>query len=191
MKRIGVGVGIGVVALWVTGCGTAATAQLSTAPTAQRAIGVSSSATPWHGLSVAPMPLIRAIQIATVETGSGELVPLPRQKPIVVFAPWCDHCHQLIRLLAKEGLLPRVTLVAAGLSMYGSTLSVNSAENLVRSSFTQLGISMPADVLYAMPNSALDLAVTRYPTVLIPHEHTWYWQPGYVDNPAFWKVILL
>ncbi|WP_029423519.1 TlpA family protein disulfide reductase [Alicyclobacillus macrosporangiidus] len=158
----------------------------------------SQSVSTWKGLAQAAPNLESAIKDAPLLAANGAVVPFPADKPVLVFAPWCGHCHETIRLLQQEGLLDRVKLVAAGLA-YGSngapgsvgTMTLDEAKQTVQESFEALGVHMSADsVLYAMPGTAVDRVIQGYPEILIPHGGHWYVQPGFVADMKFWHNLL-
>ncbi|AEJ43672.1 hypothetical protein TC41_1745 [Alicyclobacillus acidocaldarius subsp. acidocaldarius Tc-4-1] len=144
---------------------------------------------------------MQTLETAQVDTASGEAVKLPLDRPVVVFAPWCEYCHRLEQMLSREGLLDQATWVAAGFEIYEypitqnatttrSLLTLAEAEQKVKASYEALHLPMPAHVLYAMPGTPLAEAVRGYPDVFVLHDGRWYLQPGYVDAPGFWKTIL-
>ncbi|MBX5437799.1 MAG: hypothetical protein IRZ33_11380 [Alicyclobacillaceae bacterium] len=151
----------------------------------------------WQGLSPASADLERTLRSATVQTADGKQVPFPTDKPVVVMAPWCRYCHLTLQLLQKEGLLPKVTVIAAGLEFSESGKQANShvtlasAEQTVQKSLDDIGVKISAkDVLYALPGTAVDKAVTGYPDVFVPHAGHLYLQPGYVADARFWHALL-
>lgn len=179
--------GLAAVSVLVVGCGTSGG---DTPPSVLNESAASQAHTVWAGVSPVSSSISRALAQAMVETPDGELVPLPKTRPLLVFAPWCEHCHRLIDWLEAEGLLSRFTLIAAGLSMYGTQVSINAADEIVRTSFVSMRMPVPDHVLFAMPGGALDRAVTQYPTVFVRHDDRWYAVEGDVERLAFWQQVL-
>ncbi|WP_029423345.1 TlpA family protein disulfide reductase [Alicyclobacillus macrosporangiidus] len=206
-KWIGAALGV-VVALLAGGSigyaiGHHAGASRASSTIPEHAIASSASSQPvaaptWKGLAQAAPNLESALRDAPLLAANGAVVPFPVDKPVLVFAPWCGHCHETIRLLQQEGLLDRVKLVAAGLAYGGNgepgsqgTITLDKAKQTVQESFDRLGVHMSADsVLYALPGMAVDKVITGYPEILVPHGGHWYVQPGFVADTKFWHNLL-
>ncbi|MCL6547695.1 MAG: hypothetical protein K6T30_02150 [Alicyclobacillus sp.] len=183
------------------GVGQEAKAVLTQVRQIETAMGTGSGAVgqgpTWMGLSQAGASLEQALRGARVQTADGKQVPFPTDKPVIVMAPWCKYCHMTLQLLQREGLLPRVTVVAAGLEFSESGKQANSrvtlaeAKQEVQKSFDHIGVKLSAkNVLYALPGTAVDKVITGYPDVFVPHGGRLYVQPGYVADERFWQMLL-
>lgn len=150
----------------------------------------------WSGLPQANQKWLSGLFKDTVVTSAGQSVNLPTDKPLVFADPWCKYCHQTLQALQKNGLLNRVLVVNVAVQNQesGKDLTVNGIGDLVNiceNALKSIGVKIPPDqMLYSMPGSALDKALTVYPTILVPHNGQWFVVNGYIENSGFWKLVL-
>lgn len=128
-----------------------------------------------------------------VETAGGTFATVASlQKPVVFFAPWCPHCHALLRYLLAHHALKDVQLVAVGLSYTladgtkGAVLrsadpprTLAAMERRTKQLLLESGISLPwSKVDYAPVSGAVSAAIDRFPTVVARANGTEYQAVG-------------
>lgn len=121
------------------------------------------------------------LQSGRVETALGARVALSTfHKPVVFFAPWCPHCHTLLRYLLWHHDLHRVQLVAVGLSYelsrqtHGQVVkaphlprTIAAMASMTHRMLRAVGIQLPYGSMdYAPISGRVSQRIQRFPTVL-------------------------
>ena len=132
---------------------------------------------------------------ASVWNAQGRLVRLPTQRPILVFAWWCPHCHAALRELKRLGDLNRFTFVSlwinAGTARPIAIQTAAQANAVTIRGLAAIGVHLPADHLYlAPPTSTMSHLIHGVPTILVPSVHGWNTDNGAPTNSAGWSALL-
>lgn len=153
----------------------------------------------WEGLQQASDSFVQTVFHTPVLNAQGKSVPVPTDKPILFSAPWCPFCKETEQMLISNHLMNRLTIV--GVALTGSEPSegipartvtnAGQAQEAFKLDWAHYGIHYPTSgILYAMPGTLIDQAITSYPTFLIPHDGKWYVEIGYNPSVSFWKAVL-
>ena len=132
---------------------------------------------------------------APVWNAQGRLVHMPTQRPILVFAWWCPHCHAALRELKRLGDLNRFTFVSlwinAGTARPITVKNAAQANAVTNHGLAAIGIRLPADHLYlAPPTSKMSHLIHGVPTILLPSARGWTADNGAPTNGAGWSALL-
>ena len=131
---------------------------------------------------------------ATVEDSNGRAAPIATDKPTIFFAYWCGHCHEAIMQLESLGYANKFEYVSSLLEYeQGNTnLNIKRAVQLTGASFIKMGIKEPANVLYAMPGTQADKALSHQlvPFLLVHTSHGWYSMTGVPADESVWLEVL-
>ncbi|MHB1681944.1 MAG: TlpA family protein disulfide reductase [Bacilli bacterium] len=125
----------------------------------------------------------------------GRLVRLPTQRPILVFAWWCPHCHAALQELKRLGDLNRFTFVSlwinAGTARPITIQTAAQASAVTKRGLAAIGVRLPANHLYlAPPTSTMSQLIHGVPTILVPSAHGWTTDNGAPTNGAGWSALL-
>jgi len=132
---------------------------------------------------------------APVWNAQGRLVRLPTQRPILVFAWWCPHCHAALQELKRLGDLNRFTFVSlwinAGTARPITIQTEQQAATVTKRELAAIGVRLPADHLYfAQPRSTMSHLIHGVPTILVPSVHGWTTDNGAPTSGAQWSALL-
>ena len=137
--------------------------------------------------------MVAELTSATVEDANGRAVLIATDKPTIFFAYWCSHCHEAISQLESLGYADKFNYVSSLLE-YGqgnTNPNIKQAVQLTGASFIKMGIKEPANVLYAMPGTQADKALSHQPVpfLLVHTSHGWYSMTGVpMDNNVWMEV---
>ena len=132
---------------------------------------------------------------APVWNAQGRLVRLSTQRPILVFAWWCPHCHAALQELKRLGDLNRFTFVSlwinAGTARPITVKNAAQADAVTNRGLAAIGVHLPANHLYlAPPTSTMSHLIHGVPTILVPGAHGWSTDNGAPTSGAGWSALL-